>query len=165
MPSARSRSTLAGARVRDAWPGFRHSLAQLDAACVFAEPQFEPTLVETVIEGTSAKKGVLDPLGAALEAGPEQYFQLMHGLADLDRSSWASEVVIWPLRTGPAGDATVALQRWQSTDPDGELEREPGALAGGIPSASPSICLVRMSIRLRPSPDGRPPPCPARRRP
>jgi zinc transport system substrate-binding protein len=62
--------------------GIQHSLAQLDAACVFAEPQFEPTLVETVIEGTSAKKGVLDPLGAALEAGPEQYFQLMHGLAD-----------------------------------------------------------------------------------
>jgi zinc transport system substrate-binding protein len=62
--------------------GIRHSLAQLDAACVFAEPQFEPALVETVIEGTSAKKGMLDPLGAALEAGPEQYFQLMHGLAD-----------------------------------------------------------------------------------
>ena len=71
--------------------GIQHSLAQLDAACVFAEPQFEPTLVETVIEGTSAKKGVLDPLGAALEAGPEQYFQLMHGLADLDRLSWEAK--------------------------------------------------------------------------
>jgi zinc transport system substrate-binding protein len=57
-------------------------LEELDAACVFAEPQFEPTLVETVIEGTSAKTGVLDPLGAALDAGPDQYFQLMNGLAD-----------------------------------------------------------------------------------
>jgi zinc transport system substrate-binding protein len=56
-------------------------LEQLEAACVFAEPQFEPTLVDTVIEGTSAKKGVLDPLGADLEAGPDQYFQLMNGLA------------------------------------------------------------------------------------
>ena len=31
-------------------------LEQLDAACVFAEPQFEPTLVDTVIEGTSARR-------------------------------------------------------------------------------------------------------------
>ena len=51
-------------------------LEQIDAACVFAEPQFEPTLVDTVIEGTSAQTGVLDPLGAALDAGPDQYFQL-----------------------------------------------------------------------------------------
>jgi zinc transport system substrate-binding protein len=57
-------------------------LEQLDAACVFAEPQFEPTLVDTVIEATSAKKGVLDPLGAALDAGPDHYFQLLNGLAD-----------------------------------------------------------------------------------
>jgi zinc transport system substrate-binding protein len=57
-------------------------LEQLDAACVFAEPQFEPTLVETVIEGTSAKRGVLDPLGAGVDAGPDHYFQLLNGLAD-----------------------------------------------------------------------------------
>jgi zinc transport system substrate-binding protein len=57
-------------------------LEELEAACVFAEPQFEPTLVDTVIESTSAQTGVLDPLGAALDAGPEQYFQLMNGLAD-----------------------------------------------------------------------------------
>jgi zinc transport system substrate-binding protein len=57
-------------------------LEHLDAACVFAEPQFEPALVDTVIEGTSAKKGVLDPLGAALPDGPDQYFLLMNGLAN-----------------------------------------------------------------------------------
>jgi zinc transport system substrate-binding protein len=56
-------------------------LEELDAACVFAEPQFEPTLVDTVIEGTSAKKGVLDPLGAELDPGADQYFRLMDGLA------------------------------------------------------------------------------------
>jgi zinc transport system substrate-binding protein len=56
-------------------------LEHLDAACVFAEPQFEPALVDTVIEGTNAKKGVLDPLGAALPDGPDQYFLLMNGLA------------------------------------------------------------------------------------
>ena len=60
----------------------RAKLQELDAACVFAEPQFEPALVDTVIEGTSAKKGVLDPLGADLDAGPQQYFQLMTGIAD-----------------------------------------------------------------------------------
>jgi zinc transport system substrate-binding protein len=60
----------------------RERLEHLDAACVFAEPQFEPALVDTLIEGTSAGEGVLDPLGAALEDGPDQYFGLMHGLAD-----------------------------------------------------------------------------------
>ena len=59
-----------------------HRLEELNAACVFAEPQFEPALVDTVIEGTGAKKSVLDPLGATLEAGPDQYFQLMKELAD-----------------------------------------------------------------------------------
>jgi zinc transport system substrate-binding protein len=57
-------------------------LEELDAACVFVEPQFEPTLVDTVVEGTSAKKGVLDPLGAALDAGPAQYFELLNSLCD-----------------------------------------------------------------------------------
>jgi zinc transport system substrate-binding protein len=57
-------------------------LEELHGACVFAEPQFEPTLVATVIEGTSAGTGVLDPLGAGLDAGPNHYFQLLSGLAD-----------------------------------------------------------------------------------
>lgn len=56
-------------------------LQDLDAACVFAEPQFEPALVDIVIEGTNARKGVLDPLGVALDAGRDQYFQLMSDLA------------------------------------------------------------------------------------
>jgi zinc transport system substrate-binding protein len=56
-------------------------LQELDAACVFAEPQFEPALVDTVIEGTNARKGVLDPLGAAIDAGPDQYFELLNSLA------------------------------------------------------------------------------------
>ncbi|MCP5419872.1 MAG: zinc ABC transporter substrate-binding protein [Gammaproteobacteria bacterium] len=50
--------------------------------CVFSEPQFQATLVDTLISGTSAKRGVLDPLGAELKAGPESYFQLMNDLAD-----------------------------------------------------------------------------------
>jgi zinc transport system substrate-binding protein len=60
----------------------RHELERLDAACVFAEPQFEPRLVATVVEGSRAHRGVLDPLGAALPPGPDHYFALMTGLAD-----------------------------------------------------------------------------------
>ena len=52
----------------------------LGAACVFSEPQFAPSVVRTVIEGTSARQGVLDPLGAALPAGPQAYVSLMRGL-------------------------------------------------------------------------------------
>jgi zinc transport system substrate-binding protein len=57
-------------------------VAALGARCVFSEPQFEPRLVQTVIEGTPARTAVLDPEGAALKAGPELYFTLMDGLAD-----------------------------------------------------------------------------------
>lgn len=56
-------------------------IAELDAACIFSEPQFEPRLVSVVAEGTNAKSGVLDPLGAALEDGPELYFELVRNLA------------------------------------------------------------------------------------
>ena len=56
-------------------------IIDLDATCVFAEPQFEPKLVNVVLEGTKAKSGTLDPEGASLEAGPDLYFQLMEGIA------------------------------------------------------------------------------------
>jgi zinc transport system substrate-binding protein len=59
----------------------RERLEHVDAACVFAEPQFEPALVATVTEGTSARSGVLDPLGATLDEGPDQYFRLLENLA------------------------------------------------------------------------------------
>ena len=52
----------------------------LGATCVFSEPQFEPKLVNVVLEGTLAKSGTLDPEAATLEAGPELYFQLMDGI-------------------------------------------------------------------------------------
>jgi zinc transport system substrate-binding protein len=59
----------------------RAKIAALDAVCVFAEPQFRPALLDTVIAGSAARSAVLDPLGAALPAGPEAYFALMRGLA------------------------------------------------------------------------------------
>jgi zinc transport system substrate-binding protein len=56
-------------------------IEELGAACVFAEPQFEPKLIGVVTEGTQAKSGVLDPEGGALEAGPALYGQLMRNLS------------------------------------------------------------------------------------
>jgi zinc transport system substrate-binding protein len=60
----------------------RNKIKALNARCVFCEPQFEPRLVATIIEGTGARTGVLDPLGADLPAGPESYFRLLNNLAD-----------------------------------------------------------------------------------
>ncbi len=59
----------------------RKKILDTGAMCVFTEPQFEPKLVRTVIEGTQARTAVLDPMGAALPPGPEAYFSLMRGLA------------------------------------------------------------------------------------
>jgi len=59
----------------------RDKVKALGATCVFAEPQFEPRLIEVVIEGTPAKSGTLDPEAATYDAGPDLYFTLMKGLA------------------------------------------------------------------------------------
>lgn len=56
-------------------------IGELGATCVFAEPQFEPKLIQVVTEGTKARSGVLDPLGAELADGPDLYFGLIDGLA------------------------------------------------------------------------------------
>lgn len=53
-----------------------------EVACVFAEPQFRPDLVTSLIEGTSARAGVLDPLGRGLTPGADAYSRLMRALAD-----------------------------------------------------------------------------------
>jgi zinc transport system substrate-binding protein len=52
-------------------------IAELGARCVFAEPQFEPRLVQVAVEGTDARTATLDPLGADLPDGPELYFELL----------------------------------------------------------------------------------------
>lgn len=59
----------------------RAKIGGLGAACVFAEPQFEPALVQTVVEGTKAKTGVLDPEGTELPEGVTLYPTLMRNLA------------------------------------------------------------------------------------
>ena len=65
-------------RVRE----LQEKVRELDATCVFSEPQFQPKLVATVTENTNAGTGVLDPLGASLEESPELYFKLIRNMAN-----------------------------------------------------------------------------------
>ena len=60
----------------------RSKIVELGANCVFSEPQFESKLVGTVVEGTEAHSGILDPLGADLPPGDDAYFRLMRQFAD-----------------------------------------------------------------------------------
>lgn len=59
----------------------QQKVKSLGATCVFAEPQFEPKLVNVVIEGTQAKAGTLDPEAATLAEGSTLYFDLMRLIA------------------------------------------------------------------------------------
>lgn len=86
---ARFGLTLAGSVTvtPDVMPGaarideLKAKVATLGATCVFAEPNFEPTIISAITEGSDAKAGVLDPEGGALVEGPELYPQLLRGLA------------------------------------------------------------------------------------
>jgi zinc transport system substrate-binding protein len=68
----------------------RDRIVTQQARCVFREPNFSPSLVDTVVADTEAKTGVLDPEGAALDAGPDLYFQLMRTIAEALRTCLAS---------------------------------------------------------------------------
>ena len=59
----------------------RTRLARTGIVCVFAEPQFPPRAIDTIIEGTQVRRATLDPIGAALPSGPDQYFVMMGSLA------------------------------------------------------------------------------------
>jgi zinc transport system substrate-binding protein len=68
----------------------RAKIAGAKSACVFSEPQFEPKLVARLVEGTKARTGTLDGLGAGLPEGPELYFAMMRGLASSLKACLAS---------------------------------------------------------------------------
>ena len=59
----------------------RQKIAEHNTVCVFAEPQFSSALIETLISGTNAKMGILDPIGANLDPGVNAYFELMRRMA------------------------------------------------------------------------------------
>ncbi|AKS46688.1 zinc transport system substrate-binding protein [Octadecabacter temperatus] len=56
-------------------------VAEEGIACVLSEPQFNAGLVATVLDGSEAKTGVIDPLGSELEVGADLYPQLISNIA------------------------------------------------------------------------------------
>lgn len=59
----------------------REQFTSGELTCVFTEPQFDPDLVERMVEGTDARVGVLDPLGSTVTPGAGAYGQLLRALA------------------------------------------------------------------------------------
>ncbi len=57
------------------------TVEELDITCVFSEPQFNPELVATVVDGTKARTRVIDPLGARLTLGADLYLNLLRDIA------------------------------------------------------------------------------------
>jgi len=59
----------------------RDAIRTQGIVCVFREPQFPPALMQTLVEGSRARIGTLDPLGAELKPGPLLYPALLKNLA------------------------------------------------------------------------------------
>ena len=54
----------------------------MGVSCALSEPQFDADLLTTVFDGTGVKTAVIDPVGAAIPAGPAFYH---HVTGDADR--------------------------------------------------------------------------------
>jgi zinc transport system substrate-binding protein len=59
----------------------RDRIAEQGIDCVLAEPQFNPGLIATVLDGTDAQTGILDPIGSDLEPGSALYPEMIRNLA------------------------------------------------------------------------------------
>jgi zinc transport system substrate-binding protein len=59
----------------------RQRVAETGAACVFHEPQYSDRAALVVAEGSTARSGVLDPLGATLTPGPGAYDLVLTAIA------------------------------------------------------------------------------------
>lgn len=58
----------------------RDALQSQNVACIFAEPQFDQAIIKAVVKDTQTQTGLLDPLGANLESGPELYNELLQSI-------------------------------------------------------------------------------------
>ncbi|WP_460275021.1 zinc ABC transporter substrate-binding protein [Celeribacter sp. ULVN23_4] len=65
------------ARVKE----IQDKIKEIGVDCVFSEPQFNAGLINTVLDGSDAKSGVIDPLGVGLTAGAGFYGELMDEVA------------------------------------------------------------------------------------
>ena len=59
----------------------RTQLVEQKAACVFAEPQFRPAVIEAVARGTKVRSGTLDPLGTNITPGKDSYVTFLSQLS------------------------------------------------------------------------------------
>ena len=59
----------------------RKTVEELDITCVFSEPQFNPELVTTVVDGTPVKARVIDPIGTQFTLGPDFYLNVLRDIA------------------------------------------------------------------------------------
>ncbi|MGB7431326.1 MAG: zinc ABC transporter substrate-binding protein [Ahrensia sp.] len=64
-------------RVRD----MQTVLAENNVTCVFDEPQFEPRIITTIVEGTDINRATLDPLGVNIAEGADFYPALIRSLS------------------------------------------------------------------------------------
>ncbi len=67
----------------------RKRIADAGIGCIFSEPQHDPGLIAVLSEGMAVRTGVLDPLGARIESGPEHYPRLLRELASALRDCLA----------------------------------------------------------------------------
>ena len=67
----------------------REQVVSANVECVFSEPQFNPAIVDTIIEGSDARAGKLDPVGSALPHGMSHWFMMMAQLTDDMKSCFA----------------------------------------------------------------------------
>ncbi|MXP48680.1 zinc ABC transporter substrate-binding protein ZnuA [Pantoea sp. Eser] len=59
----------------------RTQLVEQKAVCVFAEPQFRPTVIDAVARGTQVRKGTLDPLGTDISLAKDSYVKFLSQLS------------------------------------------------------------------------------------
>ena len=50
--------------------------------CIFSEPQYNPKIIETLGNDMNISTGVMDPLGAYIEAGPSMYSELINEITN-----------------------------------------------------------------------------------
>ena len=50
--------------------------------CIFSEPQYNPKIIETLAADMKISTGIMDPLGAFIDQGPDMYNQLILNIAN-----------------------------------------------------------------------------------
>ncbi|MDN3701283.1 zinc ABC transporter substrate-binding protein ZnuA [Vibrio artabrorum] len=69
----------------------KKTLVRDKVQCVFAEPQFTPTVIESVTRGSNTKQGKLDPMGSNIEVKSGSYFDFLQQVTDSYTSCLSSK--------------------------------------------------------------------------